>query len=654
MDDASPRFRQDLEASNTETDGVPCVDVTDPRTGTNFRFYDFEYQLALQLNGQPIADIISWASGAYGADLTAEGIGEFAGRLSELGFLEAGGAEVVKQADELDDAEEEWVHAEGAKTAQFVPDPAMLDSPAEQTPVAPMPVLEAEAEITAAPEPKPPEAPTAPQKLFDIPMAAVAPPAPAKASFPTNDVPAAPTLPAIKSAFAPANPKPAASWAIELDDNLKPDGDKLTPPPVAPVAKDAAADTLTPPPLPRPAAAAPPARATAAPPGTPERRQPPTPDAVQMAAFTPEAAAVRAKEKKGNAKIIVIVVLVLAAAAIGIGIFMRERSRLPQAVRVRVLSPKPATVYRWFSGRGTVTDHEARTLSFESAGTLAELLPPGTAFAAGDILGRLRGAQPVEALLNRQRARLAFYQQMRESMRAANNLPELRQAEIKLADKQRLVDETTANLAKLVVRAPEPGEIVETMAKVGTPVRAGAPLVRVKGRMLHAQFELDADETEHARDMNFCRVEVVGLGPRASNTETAAKGGTAADVGSPEAQPVPRFVDCTITLVDFDGPRQKVRVALPDNLGLVPGQPLRLARQRFEAVFPVPAAALGGSDAHRSIWIANASGAAEQRTVVVADVGNDALISEGLHVGEEVIVDAPASLQPGAAITVER
>src|SRR4029079_13650498 len=167
MDDAGPRFRQDLESSNTEADGVACVDVTDPKTGTNFRFYDFEYQLAQQLNGQPFDDVIAWASAAYGVDLTVEGIKEFAGRLSELGFHEAG--------SELDDAEAEWVAAEGAKTAQFVPDPGMLDSPSEHTPVAPMlPTLEADA-AAAAPEPKPPEAPTAPQKLFDIPRPADAP-----------------------------------------------------------------------------------------------------------------------------------------------------------------------------------------------------------------------------------------------------------------------------------------------------------------------------------------------------------------------------------------------------------------------------------------------------------------------------------------------
>ncbi len=88
MDEASPRFRQDLVAAATEAEGVPCVDVSDPGTGTSFRFYDFEYQLALQLNGQPLRAVTAWASEAYGVDLTAEGVGEFAGRLAELGFLE--------------------------------------------------------------------------------------------------------------------------------------------------------------------------------------------------------------------------------------------------------------------------------------------------------------------------------------------------------------------------------------------------------------------------------------------------------------------------------------------------------------------------------------------------------------------------------------
>jgi hypothetical protein len=640
MHDASPRFRQDLEASTTEAEGVACVDVRDPKAGTNFRFYDFEYQLALQFTGQPVGAVIAWASETYGVDLTVEGVNEFAGRLSELGFLEppdgaVGSGDLTPArgtvaADGLDSAEEEWMSAEGAKTASFVPDPGMLESRADLTPVAPeLPTLDAgtDEEAEAAPrdtsrdEPTPaPDgarpagtaAPAPPLRLFDIPSPTV------------DDVPTAPAMPAVK-AFAPGGvtpPRPASKWAADLEGKL--DTDAATPDPTArtpgpgpetppPVVAPAGAEALTPPPLPRPLAGPPPsplATAAATPPGLPERRQPPALDAVQMAAFDADAAA-KAKSKRAG-PVIAIVLLLIVAAGVAYVFINRERARIPQAAaRVRVFAPKPAAVYRWYSGRGAVTDHEARTLAFETAGTLGELLPAGTSFGAGDILGRLRAAQPIEALLARQRARLAFYEQMRDSMRKANNLPELRQAEIKLADKQKMIDEGNANLAKLVVRASEPGEVVETLVKVGTPVAARAPLLRVKGRMLHGEFALDGEDIARASRLPFCRVEVVGLGPRASNAEPPAAAGTAADVGSPEAQAAPRFVDCTIEKPGAAA--DKLRVTLPDNLGLVPGQPLRLARARFDAVFPVPTGAIAGAEDHRSLWVATAAGTAELR-----------------------------------------
>ena len=668
MDDASPRFRKDLEASTTEADGVACVDVTDPKTGTNFRFYDFEYQLALQFNGQPVQSVVEWATAAYGVDLTSDGIREFAGRLAELGFLEdeatpdatarADSAPVSAKAPEVDSAEAEWMSDQGAKTASFIPDAAMLDSPADLTPVAPeLPKLEDEAadvavdETTPSPEaakPAKPDALTPPPRLFDIPSPAAA----AKAPAAPNDVPKAPSLPAFKAPVpSPPPAAPAHNWAADLEGTLKGPADANVTPPPLPARP---ADTKTPPPLMHaPTDATPPPRPGAAvPPGLPERRQPPAPDAVQMAAFSAEGAAA-AKPKSNAGRIIGVILLVLVVAGVAYFAWRRDQARVPQAVRVRVLTPKPAAVYRWYAARGTVTDHEKRTLAFETAGTLADLLPPGTTFAAGDILGRLRGAPPVEAMLARHRARQAFYLQMRDSMRAANNQPELRQAEIKLADKQRLIDETYAGLAKLVVRATEPGEVIETLAKVGTPVKAHAPLLRVKGRLLHGEFELDAEAIAEVSQLGFCRVEVVGLGPRASNSDERAAGSAVADVGSPDAQAVPRFVDCTVER--SDGPAgNKLHVALPENLGLVPGQPLRLARQRYDAVFPVPAAAVSGSGERRSLWIAGAGGTAERRDVVVADASDDVLISEGLRVGDEVIVDAPADLRAGAAIIVER
>ena len=72
----------------TEADGVPCVDVSDPETGTNFRLYDFEYQLALQLNGQPLTAVTAWAAETYGVDLTPTASRSSRAGWRELGFLE--------------------------------------------------------------------------------------------------------------------------------------------------------------------------------------------------------------------------------------------------------------------------------------------------------------------------------------------------------------------------------------------------------------------------------------------------------------------------------------------------------------------------------------------------------------------------------------
>ena len=251
MSEASPRFRQDLAVSPTEADGVACVDVSDPKTGASFRLYDFEYQLAMQLNGQPVAQVTDWASRTYGADLTADGINEFAARLAELGFLEKMGtlggfpnplttgsgelsspeptrslatsasspgatsrlSPATVEDDASDAAEEEWASAQAAKTAQFVPDPAMLDSGPEHTPVAPLDLLALAAGSASEPEgaPKTITAEITAQAIAELPSEAL------------DSEPVAPTPPV--AVTAPAPPKADAvaksSWATDLDGALQ-------------------------------------------------------------------------------------------------------------------------------------------------------------------------------------------------------------------------------------------------------------------------------------------------------------------------------------------------------------------------------------------------------------------------------------------------
>ena len=640
MSDASPRFRQDLTVSPTEADGVACVDVRDPRTGANFRLYDFEYQLALQLNGQPVAQVTDWASKTYGADLTTDGIQEFANRLRELGFLEpeAAPAPAPASEDSSDGAADEWMSAQGAKTATFVPDAAMLDSGPEPTPVAPLNL----AELDAAPRPAP--------VVFDDAPLPIAPEATAPGGvadeLPSDalvsaPVPVAPPAPAAVSRPAPA---PRSSWAVDLDGALQ---SSDSPPAVKPPARKS---DLEPPALPL--------NAAAPPPGVSERRQPPRPESVVMSGFSDDAR--RAKRPAGGSgrtvAVVVVVLLLAAASAVAYWVMShRQAPAAPQALHVRVMSPAPAAVYRWFSGRGQVTDYETTPVAFANPGRLAELLPAGTEVAAGDVVGKLQGASGLETLLAHDRSRVGFYKQVRDSMRTAGNTAELRLAEAHLAEKQKLVEMAVAGLAKYTVLASEPGEVVETLAKVGTPVVPGAPVARIKGRLLHGAFELDADERATLAKLDFCRIEVVGLGPRAANDAPRGETPTTAADSSPlEAQVGPRVFDCRppadIALAGQRNEDKKIEIPLPGDVGLVSGQPLRLARRRYDAVFPVPASALVTDGGHKSVWIAGRDGTAELREVTVADVADDALVSEGLQIGDRVIVDPPAELRTGAPI----
>jgi len=673
MSEASPRFRQDLTVAPTEADGVACVDVSDPKTGANFRLYDFEYQLALQLNGQPVAQVTDWASKTYGADLTPEGITEFASRLAELGFLESakaaplpamsdavgpraplpttvvraanGGASPpapapAEPAPAVDDASDgvaaEWESAQAAKTAQFVPDLAMLDSAPEPTPVVPLDILKLTSR--SPPEPAPEGAPTAihgevtAQAIMELPSAALD-------SQPVS----APPVTVPPGAALKPDVVASSSWATDLDGALQSsDSPAAVRPPAAPKG-EAPLPTL-------PAQVAPP------PPGLSERRQPPEPEGVVMAPFSDGAAQGKATARRSGRPVL-IVVLVLLAAAAGIGYWVWSQQRkaaAPQALHVRVTSPAPTAVYRWFSGRGQVTDYQTTTLAFANPGRLAELLPAGTEIAAGDVVAKLQGASGLETLLAHDRSRVGFYSQLRDSMRAAGNSAELRQAELHLAEKQKLVEMALGALTRFTVAATEPGEVVETLAKVGMPIAAGAPVARVKGRLLHGAFDLDGDERASLAKMDFCRVEVIGLGPRASNDLPRNEGSaTAADMGAAEAQVGPRFVDCKPPRGAAAAGSRKVEIPLPGELGLVSGQPLRLARRRFDAVFPVPAAAVVADGDRRSVWIVGHDGTAQLREVAVIDATEDALVSDGLRVGDQVIVDPPAGLRPGARVAPE-
>ena len=113
----TPRFRKELPAAATEVDGATGVKVTDPETGTSFTFYEFEYDLAHQLDGkQDYDEVIAWAAANYQHGLSPEAIDEFSKQLGGLGFLDPAGARPGAESGG-ESAELEW--NQNVNTDQF-------------------------------------------------------------------------------------------------------------------------------------------------------------------------------------------------------------------------------------------------------------------------------------------------------------------------------------------------------------------------------------------------------------------------------------------------------------------------------------------------------------------------------------------------------
>ena len=188
-------------------------------------------------------------------------------------------------------------------------------------------------------------------------------------------------------------------------------------------------------------------------------------------------------------------------------------------------------------------------------------------------------------------------------------------------------------------------------------------MLKWRGRSLHGDFTMDQEDFAKASKLEFCRVEVSGLGTPGT-TPGAQTPGAAAPTGSaPGASPdggaagEQRFVDCMLPppapppVNGVPSLLRKFIVTLPTDAGLVTGQQLHLARKRYDGVFPLPVSAVETVSATEGkIWVAAPNLTAEQRNISIAESRDEVLVAAGINVGDEVIVDPPRDLAPGTLV----
>ncbi|MBT8496029.1 MAG: hypothetical protein KJO07_23500 [Deltaproteobacteria bacterium] len=84
-----PRFRTDLVAKPVLESGQRFVDVTDPDSGSTFRFYEVEYAVACAMDGKrDVGGLLAWSKSELGLEPSPAEVSTVVSTLSELGYLD--------------------------------------------------------------------------------------------------------------------------------------------------------------------------------------------------------------------------------------------------------------------------------------------------------------------------------------------------------------------------------------------------------------------------------------------------------------------------------------------------------------------------------------------------------------------------------------
>jgi hypothetical protein len=591
-----PRFRRDLEAVPFEADGERYVEVRDVAAGWSYCFYDFEYRVALALDGLPLDKVTPWVKLSTGLELQVDQLQAFVERLQEMGFLEGEPESMVAEgspaADDVPTADEvvmeDMVVGGQADQPEAETSSAPSLSPAESTPS-----LAELRSLLEAPGLQP-IAPSAPQaeRRSDLPK-----PSP-DLREPLAEVSAASALPEDRGVAAEAAP-PAI---VAMDSTAFP---------VLPAPRSPAPEVVSP----EGAPASGPLPWT-----TPRPLMTPVP-----VTFGPIVEQPSSRRRLRRSMVLFGSLGVLAAVAmLALVLPFLFSAQAPPKPRVRTLAAAPGTIFRYFDGAGVVTAVPGLTLKFPASGKVIRLVSTGSAVASGDVAAAVEAARPLQEQLTRQRERLAFHQQMAEAMHQVGNTQEEEKQAAKVELLHDKIAKTLRALADVAVVVEAPGVVEETFAREGDVVVAGSPALLLHAAGFRAAFEFPRQQTASARRLGFCQIEAEGY-----------------------------LFDCVQIQESSDETHVGVEIsAIPPSLV---GKAAHLARARFEGAFALPLAAVVHAGSRDEVLVVSRQSRIESRAVTVAERdASEAIVVQGLDAGDNVVLDVAPGLRAGAQVVVLR
>ncbi len=547
---AGPVLRQDLLASMSEENGAGWVEVSDPASGKALRLAEDDFVVLCGLDGSDLSDLASRARERLGLKTTVEDLKSLSARVAALGFLEAGPATAAVAAPAAAPPAPAPARPAPAPAASpivappvaapvvappvVVPPPAAAPVAAAPPPaVAPLvvpaapPVAAAPVAIPAPAQPssgrRPPPDLRGGVPKVDGPTLEVDVEAPLPTPVTRQPVPYQPPVPA-----APARPPAATMLGVGVPAAPKPApaAPATTPPAAArapsfdlPIAEDvppiqaprAAAPT------PAPAAAARPAPAPAAPkpvssPKAPAAARPAAATSPPGAAGKVPAAAGRPSTSTGKpipapiaaapAPVVqkpekketrwLLIGILAAVGLLGGGaaywFLWRAPAKGPaEATGITIARAQVGEIDNVLPGEGTLADMPPAVLSFQAAGKIAELVPPGQKVKAGDQIAALDEFSKLRAALDEVRGRLNHYQNELIKAERTKDDERLELAKSKIEEKKKMIVSFEKKLGESVLIAQMSGT-VENVAKVGAMVKAGQPVAKLVSGGVHADL----------------------------------------------------------------------------------------------------------------------------------------------------------------------
>lgn len=610
-----PRLRGDLKATPIEdSDGVLYYDISDPKTGSTLRLFDFEWLLAQRLDGQQnYAELVRWTEEQFGFSTNSGDLEAYGSKLLDLGVAESVAApapkpevaEVAKPtvSEPAKPAVSEPVRpkAEPARAASDDGDDVMgrpvINLPASR-PAATKPATQPEAKAVPAAKPAEPAAlpEPPPAKPVDAP-AAVAEVKPA-ATPPLAEVKPA-TPPVVEKPAEAAKPTPPAAISSAPTTQLEtvpPATDTKT----VPLATVASPSAKTPVNADKPAEVKP----------TEAKPAEVAPSAKTPVGKTPQA---ENAASGGAGKWLILLVIVAAALGAAYYFLVYMPKMHPPAIGVRMSEAKPESLPRKFPAPAVVKPAEPLTLKIDADGEIAKIAAEKDEVTPETVLVELGSKAKLEKELADLRKQLPALQKKADTGKGKAKAD----AQTKLDDKQKRIAEVEGLIKKASLSAPRPGTVAKVLVKPGQAVTAGTDVIAIAEKALAAELTMPALEAQSLK--------------AGDEVKLLAESAT---------------VTAHVHVMKTEGDQATVQFILPADSKAKEGDKLSLQRGMLEQVVRLPGTALveGGK-----VYVTR-EGKASLKTVTVADRDGDAVLVQGLSAGDQVITSRVAELHEGSAV----